>query len=62
MGDVEIHNLVYAVAKERGVQADLLFKAVYEAIIGKDKGPRLGKLLASIGVDKVKEMLAFATG
>jgi lysyl-tRNA synthetase class 1 len=61
MSDVEIHNLVYEVAKAQGVQADLLFKSIYEAIIGKDKGPRLGKLLASIGVDKAKEMLAFAT-
>ncbi|MDE1860235.1 MAG: lysine--tRNA ligase [Candidatus Micrarchaeota archaeon] len=61
MSDLQLHNLVYDVAKENGVGSEDLFKAVYTAIIGKDNGPRLGKLLASLGVEKTKEMLDFAT-
>lgn len=60
MSDVEVHNLVYSVAKESGVSSQDLFLVLYRAIIAKDSGPKLGKLIAAIGIDKVKEMLNFA--
>jgi len=61
MKDVEIHNLVYEVAKDNKIDSEQLFNSLYTALIGKEKGPRLGKLVASIGVEKAKDMLAFAT-
>jgi lysyl-tRNA synthetase class 1 len=57
MDDLKVHNLVYGVAKEEGIKPDELFKTIYGALIGKDKGPRMGKLIVSIGVDEVKHML-----
>jgi len=57
MNDVDIHNLVFEVAEKEGVQPKQLFKDLYQAIIQKDSGPRLGKLIYAIGVDKVKEEL-----
>ncbi len=57
MGDVDVHNLVYSVVADDKQQAERLFAAVYTAIIGKSKGPRLGKLIAAIGIEKAKEML-----
>ncbi len=60
MTDVQIHNLVYEVATAKNVKGGELFAALYKALIGKEKGPRLGKLIASIGVGETKKMLAFA--
>ncbi|MDE1874410.1 MAG: lysine--tRNA ligase [Candidatus Micrarchaeota archaeon] len=60
MNDLDVHNLVYDVTGDDKEQAGALFASVYKAIIGKDKGPRLGKLIAAIGVEKAKAMLASA--
>ncbi len=60
MSDVEIHNLIYETAKQQNVPPIEFFKALYTAMIGKDNGPRLGKLIGAIGVAKVKKMLAYA--
>ncbi len=60
MTDLEVHNLVYGVAKSNGVGSESLFTSLYTALIGKDKGPRLGKLIVSIGVDKARGMLEYS--
>ena len=36
------------------------FKILYKAIISKDTGPRIGKLVSALGIDKAKEILAEA--
>jgi lysyl-tRNA synthetase, class I len=61
MSDVDVHNLVYEVAKESNTNSNELFAVIYNAIIGKDKGPKLGKLIAAIGVEKTKGILESAT-
>ncbi len=60
MDAVQVHNLIYEVAKESGIGADALFASIYTAMIGKDKGPRLGKLIVAVGIPKAKELLAEA--
>jgi lysyl-tRNA synthetase, class I len=60
MADLEVHTLIYEIAKEHNVKADELFTSIYKAIIGKEKGPRAGKLLVSIGIEKAKEMLSYS--
>ncbi len=57
MSDVDVHNLVYLATEDNKEQAGKLFSALYTAIIGKEKGPRLGKLIAAIGIGEVKKML-----
>jgi len=57
MKDIEIHNLVYEVAREYNVNPKELFKTLYEALLGQPYGPRLGRLIVAIGVSKVKETL-----
>ncbi len=54
MDALEIHNAVYEFSKERGVNAKELFKECYKTLIGKERGPRLGKLIYALGVEKVK--------
>jgi lysyl-tRNA synthetase class 1 len=60
MDELTVHNLVYEVAKDCGINANDLFKSVYNALIGKESGPRLGKLIVAIGIEKVKQMLQYS--
>ena len=55
MDALEIHNAVYEFSKEKGVNARELFKECYKTLIGKERGPRLGKLIYALGVEKVKK-------
>ncbi len=54
---VSIHNKVFETAKTSGVAAKELFAELYGALLGKEKGPKLGKLVYAIGPAKVKEEL-----
>ena len=49
-----IHNAVFNFAKEKGIVPAEFFKQIYLTLIGKEKGPRLGKLIFALGVGKVK--------
>jgi lysyl-tRNA synthetase class 1 len=57
MADERIHNLIYEVARERGVNPSDFFKALYSTLIDKESGPKLGRLIATIGADKIKQTL-----
>lgn len=57
MSAEDVHNLVYTIAKRREIGTSSLFKAIYLTLITKDHGPRLGRLIAAIGTDKVKKIL-----
>jgi len=57
MKAVEIHNLVFEFAREKGLQPEELFRQLYLALLNKEKGPRMGKLIEAIGVSKVRETL-----
>lgn len=57
MSAEDIQSLVYDVAKGNTVAPASLFKALYLALIGKEKGPRLGPFIKIIGVEKVKSLL-----
>lgn len=57
MGPLEIHNSVYDYARSNQYEPAEVFKYLYNHLIGKDKGPRLGKLIYALGVDKVKRDL-----
>lgn len=43
-----VHDAVYAAAEKAGVGGGRVFKAAYRALIGRDRGPRLGAFLASL--------------
>lgn len=57
MDSLAIHNLVFEVAKENNIPPSSLFGSLYTAIIGKSKGPKLGKLIKALGPALVKDML-----
>ncbi len=60
MSDLDVHNLVYSVARSNGIEVSDAFKDVYSALIGKSDGPRIGKLITAIGINRVKELLKSA--
>ncbi|MGC8924039.1 MAG: lysine--tRNA ligase [Candidatus Micrarchaeia archaeon] len=57
MNAEDLHNLVFEVAKKRGIEPKELFKKLYLHIIGKEMGPRIGKLIYAVGVERVKSGL-----
>lgn len=57
MDAVAIHNAVFDFAKANGIVPKEFFAEIYHALIRKKRGPRLGKLIAAIGVERVKKDL-----
>jgi lysyl-tRNA synthetase class 1 len=57
MGALEIHNLVFEFARDNSMQPEELFTQLYKALLNKEKGPRMGKLIEAIGVTKVRDTL-----
>ncbi|MFP3950078.1 MAG: lysine--tRNA ligase [Candidatus Micrarchaeia archaeon] len=53
----ELQSYVFSFAKEKSIQPRELFQNIYTALIGKPRGPRLGKFLFAIGVPRARKML-----
>ncbi len=58
MDALAVHNLVFEVAKQHGLQPNELFKTLYQTLLGKDRGPRFGKLVYALGAGKIKNTLS----
>ncbi|MBT8507495.1 lysine--tRNA ligase [Methanomicrobiaceae archaeon CYW5] len=56
----DIHNAVYKVAEDTNVNPKVIFTAVYIAILGQKRGPRLGWFLEALGSDFVTGRIAEA--
>jgi lysyl-tRNA synthetase class 1 len=48
---------IYAVAQKAGIEPKALFRAAYQALIGKDQGPRLANFLRSIDKQRLLDIL-----
>jgi lysyl-tRNA synthetase class 1 len=57
-GEREVAQAVYDAAAACGVDAKTLFRAAYQALIGKDQGPRLASFLRSVCKDRLLAILA----
>ncbi|MEM4335943.1 MAG: lysine--tRNA ligase [Candidatus Anstonellales archaeon] len=55
MSDVEIHNRIYEFARGSGIEPSEFFKQIYQTLIGKDRGPKAGRLIEVLGVERVKK-------
>jgi lysyl-tRNA synthetase class 1 len=49
---------VYAIAAKAGLEPKALFRAAYQALIGKDQGPRLANFLRSIDKQRLLDILS----
>ena len=57
----EIHDLVYTVAKELGMDSKKFFQGIYIAFLGDRQGPKVGWFLASLDREFVKSRLREAS-
>jgi lysyl-tRNA synthetase class 1 len=56
--DKSCAEAIYKVAEEEGMEGKALFRAAYQALIGKDQGPRLANFLRSIDKERLLGILA----
>ncbi|MDR1748340.1 MAG: lysine--tRNA ligase [Spirochaetaceae bacterium] len=54
----KLSELIYGVAEEAGLEPKALFTAVYQALIGKDQGPRLASFMKIIGRERLASILS----
>jgi lysyl-tRNA synthetase class 1 len=57
-GDKPCAEAVYGAAEKAGMEPKALFRAAYQALIGKDQGPRLANFLRSIDKERLLRILA----
>jgi lysyl-tRNA synthetase class 1 len=55
--DKSCSTAVYAAAEKAGVDGKILFGAAYQALIGKDQGPRLASFLRSVNKQRLLDIL-----
>ncbi|MDR2303766.1 MAG: lysine--tRNA ligase [Treponema sp.] len=56
--DKSCAEAIYQAAASTGLEGKTLFRASYQALIGKDQGPRLANFLRSIGKERLMDILA----
>lgn len=56
--DKECQQAMYDIALEMGIEAKALFTAMYNALINKDQGPRLGSFMRIIGKEELSKILS----
>ncbi|MCD6348019.1 MAG: lysine--tRNA ligase [Candidatus Korarchaeota archaeon] len=56
MSDEEIQDLAFTMARRTEVPVREFFRAIYMVLLGQPQGPRLGPLIARVGVDRFKEL------
>jgi len=55
--DKSCASAIYAAAEKAGIDGKALFNAAYQALIGKDQGPRLANFLRTISKDRLLAIL-----
>ena len=53
----DIQNSIYQTAKKNSIQPKDFFKLLYQIILGKDKGPKIGPFILDIGRKKVGQII-----
>jgi lysyl-tRNA synthetase class 1 len=52
-----LQSLPFTVAKEAGVEPQALFRALYEVLMGQERGPRFGTLVRLVGKERMIALL-----
>ena len=60
--DKDCQEAIYAVATALGLDAKALFTALYQVLIGKEQGPRLGSFMRIIGQERLEKLLSSVEG
>jgi len=54
----DLQNSIYSIAKENQVQPKDFFKILYQIILSKDRGPKIGPFIEDIGKKKVADAIS----
>lgn len=57
-----IHDTIHELIRTSGMEPKSGFAAFYKVLVGKERGPRLGYFLSTLGTDYTKKRLSFAVG
>ena len=53
----ELQSRIFDIAREHNVEAKKFFQVVYQILISRDSGPRLGPFIIAVGKERVRKML-----
>ena len=53
----ELQALVFDIARDNGVDPKLFFSAIYQVLLGQERGPRFGTFAKLVGVDRVLSLI-----
>ena len=56
----ELQAMVFDTAREHGTEPKLVFRAIYEVLLGQERGPRFGTFVKLVGKKKAVEMISEA--
>ncbi|MFP4151207.1 MAG: lysine--tRNA ligase [Alkalispirochaeta sp.] len=54
----DVQNRIYEIARGEGIEPKEFFPVLYNVLVGKDQGPRLGGFLKTLGAERVTAILA----
>ena len=57
LSEKEFSEYIYRTAADNGMENADFFRLIYQALIGKDRGPKLASFLKACGSAKVTEIL-----
>jgi lysyl-tRNA synthetase, class I len=57
-----LQALPFTVAKKAGVEPQALFRALYEVLLGQERGPRFGTMVRLVGKERMRSLLEKAFG
>jgi lysyl-tRNA synthetase class 1 len=58
LDEKQLSTALYSAAADVGLDPKALFAALYQALIGKDQGPRLANFMKTIGRERLERILA----
>ncbi len=57
MDEKALQSLVFDVAREHNLEPKLFFSAIYQVLLGQERGPRFGSFAKLVGNDRVVELI-----
>jgi lysyl-tRNA synthetase class 1 len=53
----DLQTVIYQTAKENNIEPKRFFQILYNIMINRDSGPRLGPFIIAVGIDKIRKLL-----
>jgi lysyl-tRNA synthetase class 1 len=57
MGEKEMQSLVFEIAREAQMEPKEFFSAIYQVLLGQERGPRFGSFAKMVGAQRVLELI-----